>query len=274
MTTGTDIPHKTMGNYAHVNGLNMYYEIHGQGQPLVLIHGAFSAIGSSFGAMLPGLAKDRQVIGVDLQAHGHTADIDRPLTLEQMADDIAALLQQLNIKSADVFGYSLGAGVGVHMVLRRPELVRKLVLASITYNKAGFYPGFLDGMGNLSPDMMVGSPWHEEYMRIAPHPEDFPKLFSKVMHLNMNIPDLSSEAIRSIKAPTMIIAGDSDIVQPEHAVEMFRLLGGGVIGDLVGLPKSRLAILPGTTHSTMVTRGDWLVPMITEFLDAPAAVEA
>ncbi len=258
------------GSYATVNGLKMYYEIHGTGQPLVLLHGAFSAIGTSFGALLPDLAKTRQVIAFELQAHGRTADIDRPLSLEQMADDTAAALQQLGIKQADFFGYSMGAFVALHVAIRHPDVVRKLVLASVAYNLSGVHPGLMEGMAEMKPEMMFGSPWHEEYMRIAPHPEDFAKLFAKKTQMDRGIQDLPAETIRAIKAPTLLIIGDSDLVRPEHAVEMFRLLGGGVFGDTpAGLPNSQLAILPGTSHVTVVQRADWLLSMITAFLDAP-----
>ena len=257
--------------YAPVNGLQMYYEIHGtgQGQPLVLLHGAFSAIGTSFGALLPGLATSRQVIAFELQAHGRTADIDRPLSLEQMADDTAAALHHLGIDQADIFGYSTGAAIALHLVLRHPHVVRKLVLASVTFNLDGVHPGVMEGLGEMKPEMMFGSPWHDEYMRIAPDPDHFATLFAKKTQMDRNIQDLPAEAIAAIKAPTLLIIGDSDIVRPEHAVEMFRLLGGGVFGDLAGLPDSQLAILPGTTHVTVVSRADLLLAIIPPFLDAP-----
>jgi pimeloyl-ACP methyl ester carboxylesterase len=257
------------GSYALVNGLKMYYEIHGTGQPLVLLHGAFSAIGTSFGALLPSLAKTRQVIAFELQAHGRTADIDRPLTLEQMADDTAAALQQLGIEHADIFGYSMGAAVALHLAIRHPSVVRKLVLASVTYNKSGVHPGLMDGFADMTADMMVGSPWHDEYMRIAPNPDAFATLFAKKTQMDRGIQDVPAEVIAAIKAPTLLIIGDSDIIRPEHAVEMFRLLGGGVAGDLAGLPNSQLAILPGTTHVTLVDRADLLLSIIPPFLDAP-----
>jgi pimeloyl-ACP methyl ester carboxylesterase len=247
----------------------MYYEIHGTGQPLVLLHGAFSAIGTSFGELLPQLAKTRQVIAFEMQAHGRTADIDRPLTIEQMADDTAAALQQLGIEDADIFGYSMGAGVALQVAIRHPEVVRKLVLASVTYNKSGVHPGLMEGLETMSPEDMAGSPWHEEYTRIAPNPEGFATLFAKKTQMDREIQALPAEAIEAIKAPTLLIIGDSDIVRPEHAVEMFRLLGGGVAGDVTGLPNSQLAILPGTTHVTLVHRAEWLVSMIGGFLDAP-----
>ena len=256
--------------YVSVNGLEMYYEIHGTGQPLVLLHGAFSAIGTSFGKLLPDLARTRQVIAFELQAHGHTADIDRPLSSEGMADDVAAAIKELGLEKVDVFGYSMGAFVALHLVLRHPELVRKLVLASVSYTLSGVHPGLMDGLGNMAPDMMYGSPWHDEYLKIAPHPEHFAKFFTKKTEMDRQTRDLSPEDIRGIKSPTLIIIGDSDLIRPEHAVEMFRLLGGGVFGDTpAGLPNSQLAILPGTSHVSIVNRSELLVPMITSFLDMP-----
>ncbi len=255
--------------YATVNGLQMYYEIHGAGQPLVLLHGAFSAIGTSFGALLPDLAKTRQVIGFELQAHGRTADIDRPMSLEQMADDTAAAIRHLGIAPDDLFGYSMGAGVALQVALRHPEVVRKLVLASVTFNMSGVHPGLMDGFADMTADMMVGSPWHDEYMRIAPNPENFATLFAKKTQMDQGTQDVPAEAIQAIKAPTLIVIGDSDLVRPEHAVEMFRLLGGGVFGDMAGLPTSQLAVLPGTTHVTLVQRADLLLAIIPPFLDAP-----
>jgi pimeloyl-ACP methyl ester carboxylesterase len=257
------------GKYVNVNGLTMYYEIHGTGQPLVLLHGAFSAIGTSFGKLLPELAKTRQVIAFEMQAHGHTADIDRPLSMEQMADDTAAALQQLGIEKADFFGYSMGAGIALQVAIRHPELVRKLVLAAVAYKLDGLHPGLMEGLENMKPEMMFGSPWHEEYMRIAPRPDDFATLFAKKTQMDRGIKDLPAEVIKAIKAPTLLIIGDSDIIRPEHAVEMFRLLGGGVMGDMAGLPNSQLAVLPGTTHVTLVYRADLLLPIIPPFLDAP-----
>ena len=256
--------------YAPVNGLEMYYEIHGSGGvPLVLLHGAFSAIGTSFGKLIPGLAERRQVIAFEMQAHGRTADIDRPMTQEGLAEDVAAALDHLGIDEADVFGYSTGAAIALLLVLRHPEKVRKLVLASVSYTLSGIHPGLMDGLGEMSPEMLHGSPWHDEYMRIAPRPEDFATLFRKKTEMDAGIRDLTPEEVQSIESPTLLIVGDSDLIRPEHAVEMFRLLGGGVFGDAPpGLPASQLAILPGTSHVTVVDRAELLVPMINSFLDA------
>jgi pimeloyl-ACP methyl ester carboxylesterase len=254
--------------YAPVNGLQMYYEIHGSGRPLVLLHGNLSTIGVDFGRMLPGLARDRRVIAVEQQAHGHTADIDRPLSIRQWADDTAALLRHLDVEQADFFAYSSGTGIATELALQQPRLVRKLVLASVAYRLDGLHPGLTDGMDELQPEHLAGTPFEEDYARTAPNPGNWPRLVEKIKQLNRQLPEWPAEAVRSITAPTMLVYGDSDIVRPEHAAELFRLLGGGVPGDVAGLPRSRLAVLPGTTHVTLVHRADWLVPMVTEFLDA------
>jgi pimeloyl-ACP methyl ester carboxylesterase len=260
--------------YAPVNGLNMYYEIHGASQgaelPLVLLHGAFSSIEPDFALMLPLFAKSRQVIAVEQQGHGHTADIDRPLSYEQMADDTVALLQQLGIEKADFFGYSFGGAVAMQIAYRHPEMARKLVAAGGTsYNLDGLHPGLMEGIGSIPPEAFDGTPWKEAYDKVAPNPEEWATLVAKKNEMDRQYQPWTPEAIQSIKAPTLIMVGDSDIVRPEHVVEMFRLLGGGVAGDMVGLPASQLAILPGTTHVTLVYRADWVTSMTNEFLKAP-----
>jgi pimeloyl-ACP methyl ester carboxylesterase len=261
------------GNFAEVNGLNMYYEIHGTGQPLVVLHGAYMTI-ETMGEIVPSLAETRQVIAVELQGHGHTADIDRPLSYEQMADDVTALLPEIGIEKADVFGYSMGGGVALQIAVRHPEVVRKLVVASASYTSDGMYPELLAMIPTITPDVFAGSPIEEAYLRTAPNPEDFPNLVAKLKQLDMEPFAWQPEDIQGIAAPTLLIIGDSDAIRPEHAVEMFRLLGGGVMGDLAGLPKSQFAVLPGTTHFVppgfaVLDRADWLLSMIGGFLDAP-----
>jgi pimeloyl-ACP methyl ester carboxylesterase/uncharacterized protein YndB with AHSA1/START domain len=255
--------------YAPVNGLRMYYEIHGTGHPVVLLHGSLSAIGTSFGAVLPSLAQTRQVIAVEMQAHGRTADIDRPLRIESLAEDTVALLRHLGVHSADIFGYSLGAAVALRVAIDHPDVVRKVVLVSASYTFDGLHPGLRDGIDNLQPEQLAGSPFQLEYARTAPNPDDWPTLIEKIKQLDHELTDLPAADIRSIQAPALLVIGDSDIIRPEHAVEMFRLLGGGVMGDAVGLPRSRLAVLPGTTHITVMHRAESLSPMVSEFLDAP-----
>ena len=268
MTNGDDAQASGAGSYASVNGLEMYYEIHGTGEPLVLLHGAYMTI-DAMGEVVPSLAKTRRVIAVELQGHGRTADIDRPLSYEQMADDTAALLRHIGIEEADIFGYSMGGGIALQVTIRHPEVVRKLVLASVYYNDDGVYPEVLEVIETITPEAFAGTPWREEYDRIAPNPEHFPTLVAKLKELDLTFVGWPPEDIQAIEAPALVIIGDSDVVRPEHTVEMFRLVGGGVAGDLAGLPSSRLAILPGTTHVGLVERSDLLVSMIGEFLDTP-----
>jgi pimeloyl-ACP methyl ester carboxylesterase len=255
--------------YLPVNGLEMYYESHGKGgTPLVLLHGAFSAVGTSFGLLIPALAETRRVIAFDLQAHGRTADIDRSMRLETLADDVAAALELLGIDRADVLGYSMGGAVALRIAIRHPAAVRKLILISVSYTLAGLHPGLMDGLGEMQPEMMHGSPWHDEYMQIAPRPEDFNRLFTKKSEMDRHTTDIPAATLRAIQSPILLIAGDSDILTPEHAVEMFRLFGGGRFGDSPeGLPDSQLAILPGTSHVSIVFRPELLLPIIPLFLD-------
>jgi pimeloyl-ACP methyl ester carboxylesterase len=161
----------------------------------------------------------------------------------------------------------------LQVAIRHPERVRKLVLASVAYNTGGLYPEMFQGFANLKAEDLIGSPFYEEYIKIAPKPQDFSRLFAKQLRLDNEIHDWSVEVIRSLKKPTLLILGDADIIRPEHTIELFRLLGGGVIGDLVGLPDSQLAILPGTTHVTLVDRASWLLSMIPAFLDVPLVDE-
>lgn len=264
----TMVPNASRTGYAPVNGLEMYYEIHGTGQPLVMLHGSFMTI-ELMGKLVPELARSRQVIAVEFQGHGHTADIDRPFTYEQLADDTAALMRYLGIGNADIYGYSLGGGVALQVALRHPEVVRKLVIVSASYTSDGLYPEVLATIEHITPDLFEGTSWREAYSRVAPHPEAFPTLVAKLVQLDMTPYAWPPDAIRAIAAPTFIIIGDSDGTPPEHAAAMFRLRGGGVFGDLAGLPAARLAVLPGTTHLGILDRADWLQAMIPPFLDAP-----
>ena len=254
--------------YAPVNGLTMYYEIHGQGDPLVLLHGALSGIETSFGRVLSTLARNHRIIAIERQAHGRTADIDRPLTYEQMADDTAALLRYLDIQSADVLGYSVGAGVALQLAITHPSLVRKLAMVSPAYNMDAFQPGVIDGIADLRPEHLAGTIYEREYAQIAPRPQDWPAFVEKTKEMDQGFVGWEPETLSSVPAPALVMLADSDIVRPEHAVEMFRLFGGGGGDDEAGLPQSRLAILPGTTHLSIMDRASWLVPMVEEFLAA------
>ena len=261
--------------YADINGLRMFYEIGGTagpaGVPVVLLHGAISAIGTSFGP-LPGLlAQTRQVIAVEQQGHGRTADTGRPMSVQAMADDTLALLANLGIGQADLFGYSLGAGIALNILTSHPAVVRKAVLASVTYDKTGLPPEMLSGPEPADPAEAPGRglqiPFEQEYRALAPDPGHWPALLAKVQA--MELPEITPQAISAIDVPILLVIGDSDIVTPEHAVAMFRLLGGGVLGDLAPMPPTQFAVLPGTSHIGVTGRADMLMTMIPPFLDAP-----
>ncbi|MGH2967761.1 MAG: alpha/beta fold hydrolase [Solirubrobacteraceae bacterium] len=259
--------------YAPVDGLSMYYEIHGSGRPLILLHGAYMTI-DMMGPLLPGLAETRQVIAAEQQGHGHTADVDRPLTYEQMADDTAALVRHLEIDIADVVGYSMGGGIALQLAIRHPALVRKLVVASASFTSDGMHAVALEMFPSITPELFAGTPIEEAYLRSAPNPGDFPKLVEKLKQLDTTSFAWPEQDIRAIVAPTLIVVGDSDGIRLEHAVELFKLRGGGVMGDLAGLPESQLAVLPATAHFVppgfgLLDRAEWLLAMIPPFLDAP-----
>ena len=260
--------------YADVNGIKLHYEIHGTGRPLILLHGGLGAT-EMFGPNLPALAKGRQVIGVDLQGHGRTADVDRPLSAELMAGDIAALIKHLKLERPDVMGYSLGGGVAFFVALRHPELVGSLVIVSTPFRRDAFYPDILAQQGHVTAEAAEGmkqTPMYELYARLAPRVEDWPRLLQKIGESMALDFDFTKDVAR-IKARTMIVAGDADIFPPAHAVEVFGLLGGGKQDggwDGSGRPKSRLAILPGVTHYAMGV-APALAPTVIAFLDEPTA---
>ncbi|MHB8599916.1 MAG: alpha/beta fold hydrolase [Ktedonobacteraceae bacterium] len=261
--------------YAHVNGLDIYYEIHGNGEPLILLPGGFMSVEAT-GEIVAQLAATRRVIGVELQGHGHTADIERPLRYELMADDIAALIWHLGLEQADILGYSLGGGVGLQTAIRHPEVVRKLVLVSTVFKRDGWFPEVLAGMAAISVEGFAGTPIHEAYLKTSPRPEAWPTFVAKMRQLLGKDYDWS-QGVTKLKIPTLILVGDADSVRITHTVEFFGLLGGGYAdGNMAGLPPAQLTVLPATTHVSwtpphngIITRTHLLLPIITAFLDAP-----
>lgn len=243
--------------YAPVNGLNLYYEIHGSGAPLILLHGGFGATGM-FGDLLDTLAARRQVIAVDLQGHGRTADIDRPLRHEHMADDIAALIGRLGLGTASIMGYSLGGAVALQTAIRHPEVVDRLVAISVAYKRAGWYPALranMDQMTAAVAEPMKQTPLYQLYASIAPRPEAWPVLWDKMGDLLRQDYDWST-GVAALTMPTMLVFGDADSMSPAHAAEFFALLGGGQQDgswDRSGVTPHRLAILPGATHYDIIT---------------------
>lgn len=245
---------KGTGQYAEVNGINLYYETHGSGRPLILLHGGLGS-GEMFGEALPVLAGEHQVIAVDLQGHGRTADIARPIDLRLMADDIAALIEHLGLDRPDLVGYSLGGGVAMHTAARYPEKVGRLVAVSTFLRRDAIYPEILAQQGQVNAaaaEFMKDTPMYELYQRVAPRPEDFPRLLDKIGETMAKDFDYT-EDVRGLQVPTLVVAADADMAPPSHFVEMFNLLDGGLrdggwMGE--GRPKGghALAILPGLTH--------------------------
>jgi pimeloyl-ACP methyl ester carboxylesterase len=263
----------TTAGYAPVHDLSMYYEVHGSGAPLILLHGAYMTV-DLMEPLLSGLAATRRVIAIEQQGHGRTADVDRPISYEQMADDTAGLLRHLEIERADVVGYSMGGGVALQLAIRHPDVVRKLVVASASFTSDGMHAIALDMFPSITPEMFAGSPVEAAYRRTAPNPDAFPTLVEKLKTLDTTSYAWPEDDIRAIAAPMLIVLGDSDGIRLEHAIELFKLRGGGVMGDLAGMPESQLAVLPGTSHFVppgvgLLDRTDWLLAMIPPFLDAP-----
>lgn len=255
--------------YAPVDDVDLYYEVHGEGRPTLLLPGAYMTT-ESMAPLLAPLARTRQVIAVDPQGHGRTPDIvDRPITYEGMADDMAGLARHLQLDEVDVVGYSMGGGIGLRMAISHPDLVRRAALASASFRYDGMYSEVVEMFPSITPEMFAGTPMEAEYKRLAPNPDDFPNLVRKLKALDTTP---FSWDISGVKAPVLLIVGDSDIIRLEHAIEMVRLLGGGVPGDMTGPGRSQLAVLPGTTHfmppgSGVMDRADLVVAMVERFLD-------
>ncbi len=269
MTTNTN---NSAGKYAHVNGINLYYEIHGTGKPLIMLHGGFGTF-ETFAALLPTLTLNHQVIGVDLYGHGHTALTDRPFSFEHIADDIAALIQHLGLEKADLLGYSFGGAVALQTVIRHPQLINKLVVISSPFKRTGWHPEMQVGMTSIAPEFFVGTPLHNAYTSVAPKPEDFFR-FVTAMKDAMGQDYDWTEQVSAMKIPTLIIVGDSDGLPPSHAVAFFTLLGGGLKDagwNGEHLIASQLAILPGATHYNIVFLADLLLPVLVSFLDTKQA---
>ena len=253
--------------YADVNGLKMYYEIYGTGRPLVLLHGSFMNIPLNWSEFIPLLAKDRKIIVAEMQGHGRTRDIPREISYEGMADDVSGLLKHLQIDSADLLGYSMGSEIAFQVAVRHPAQVRRLVILSGVYAHNGWWPDVEAAFAASTADQFNGTSILKQYVSLGNDPAHFPAFFKKVMAIDLKPYDWSKE-VKNIKTPMFIALGDADGIQYEHVLDLFRAKGGGKMGDLHGLPKSRLAILPGTTHVSMIKRADWLVPMITDFLNS------
>jgi pimeloyl-ACP methyl ester carboxylesterase len=259
---------KPTTGYAPVNGLKMYYEVHGSGDPVVLLHGAFMTITNNWTGWIDELAKTRQVIAVEMQGHGRTADTARDITDENLADDVAALLDYLEIPRADLIGYSMGGGVAMQCAIRHPDKVRKVVVISSVFRRDGMVKEGRDAIPKLTADAFKGSPIEIEYKKLSPTPDEFPNFVKRIIATGSKGHDLGADELKATKAPMFFIHGDADGIRLEHIAEMFRLKGGGIHGDMQPRSASRLAILPNTTHVTLMFRMPVIVPMVNDFFDA------
>jgi pimeloyl-ACP methyl ester carboxylesterase len=265
MATNANEP---MGKYLPINDIELYYEVHGTGKPLIMLHGGFGSF-DMFSSISPTLAQDHQVIGVDLYGHGHTAITDRPIDFEQMADDIAGLIHHLGLEKVDILGYSLGGNVALQTAIRYPELISRLIVISIPFKRSGWYPEVQAGMTVIDPELLKQSEFfYGYYKRVSPRPEKFIEFGTKMREAISRDYDWT-ESVSSLKIPTLIIVGDSDSMPPSHAAEFFALLGGGTKDagwNNENVISSQLAIVPGATHYNILSKDELLLSVITSFL--------
>jgi pimeloyl-ACP methyl ester carboxylesterase len=255
-----------VGDRVEVNGMQVYYEVSGSGDPLVVLHGAYMNI-PSMGAIIPKLAETHKVYAFEFQGHGRTTDIDRPITYPALADDAAAFMDAVGVQKADVFGYSMGAAAGLQLAIRHPDKVNKLVAASVAYDAQGWQPAFREFIPQMTVEMFVGMPvFAEAYRKLAANPDGFPELVRKLIALEKE-PMAWEAEVKALKTPVLIITGDADVATLEHSVALFRLLGGGGMGDMgQPLPASRLAVLPATSHTAVIGQTELLAAVIEPFL--------
>ena len=269
ITTAANAQAKPITGYAPVHGLKVYYEVHGTGEPVVLLHGAFMTITNNWDGWISELAKTRKVIAVEMQGHGRTADVpSRDFTAENLADDVAGVLVYLKIPRADLIGYSMGGAVTMEFAIRHPDRVRKAVIISSTFRTDGMVAGASEGISELTAEVFKGSPIETEYMKLSPNPSYFPKFVQHLVASGSKPYDFGADKLKATKVPMFYIHGDADGVRMAHIEEMFRLKGGGTHGDMGPRTSSRLAILPDTTHVTLMQRMGIIVPMMNDFLNA------
>ncbi|WP_157018903.1 alpha/beta fold hydrolase [Mesorhizobium xinjiangense] len=253
------------GERVEVNGMQMYYEVSGEGDPLIVLHGAYMNI-PSMGPIIPMLAKSHKVYALEFQGHGRTTDIDRPITYPNLADDVAQFMDAVGIGKADLFGYSMGAAAGLQVAIRHPDKVNRLAAASVAYDFEGWQPAFKEFVPQMTVEMFLDMPFAEEYRELAADPEGFPALVEKLIALEHE-PMAWEADVRALQTPVLIVTGDADVATLEHSVALFRLLGGGVMGDMgEPLPESRLAVLPATSHTAVINQPAQLHAFVEPFL--------
>ncbi|MGV0909662.1 alpha/beta fold hydrolase [Martelella sp. FOR1707] len=253
------------GDRVEVHGMTMYYEASGKGDPLIVLHGAYMNI-PSMGEIIPMLAETHRVYALEFQGHGRTTDIDRPITYPNLAGDVAAFMDAVGIEKADIFGYSMGAAAGLRFAIDFPERVDQLVAASVAYDYEGWQPAFRDFVPQMTVEMFLEMPFAAEYRELAANPDGFPALVEKLIALEHE-PMAWGEDVAALETPVLIITGDADVATLEHSVAMFRLLGGGAMGDMgQPLPESRLAVMPATSHTAVINQPALLHAFIEPFL--------
>ena len=261
----TDAEVPATGHRVMINGMQTYYEVSGQGDPLVVLHGAYMNI-PSMGAIIPKLARTHRVYALEFQGHGRTTDIERPITYPNLADDVAAFVDAVGLKQVDVFGYSVGAIVGLQLAIRHPAKLNKLVAASVAYDVRGWQPEFKAVIPQMTVQMMLDTPFAKDYGKLAANPNGFPELARKLIALEKE-PLAWENDVKKIKLPVLVITSDYDVATLEHSVALFRLLGGTGMGDMgKPLPAARLAVMPGTSHTAIITQPDLLHALTEPFL--------
>ena len=265
MATAIVAQAKPVGATIEINGMQMYYEVSGTGDPLIVLHGAYMNI-PAMGAIIPKLAETHEVYALEFQGHGRTTDIERPITYPNLAGDVAAFMDAMGIEKADIFGYSMGAAAGLRLAIDHPEKVDQLVAASVAYDSSGWQPAFVAFIPQMVPEFFVGTAMEGEWKKLAPNPDGFRGVVEKLIALEHE-PMAWEEEVKALKTPILIIAGDADVSTLEHNVALFRLLGGGDMGDMGSpLSSSRLAILPATSHTAVIDQVELLHGFIDPFL--------
>lgn len=265
MATAIVAQAKPVGATIEINGMQMYYEVSGTGDPLIVLHGAYMNI-PAMGAIIPKLAETHEVYALEFQGHGRTTDIERPITYPNLAGDVAAFMDAMGIEKADIFGYSMGAAAGLRLAIDHPEMVDQLVAASVAYDSSGWQPAFVAFIPQMVPEFFVGTAMEDEWKKLAPNPDGFRGVVEKLIALEHE-PMAWEAEVKALKTPILIIAGDADVSTLEHNIALFRLLGGGDMGDMGSpLSSSRLAILPATSHTAVINQVELLHGFIEPFL--------
>jgi pimeloyl-ACP methyl ester carboxylesterase len=266
LSAQTSSQQNKVSGYAPVNGLKMYYEIHGNGNPLILLHGSYQNININWGAMIPELSKSRKVIAIEMQGHGRTNDTKREFSYDSLANDLNVLMQYLKIDSADILGYSLGGTVAYKFAINNPKMVKKLIIISATYKTLGWQKEARNVFDMMKPEFLTNTPLKPQYDLLAPDKSNWSAFVSKLITLNRTEFDFGDNAIASIKSPVLLIAGDNDGLDKTVLMETYKLLGGCIFGDISGLPASQLSILPSTSHSSILMNSTGINSLVSNFL--------